>query len=925
MRFTALFPGQISASRGSRGRTAGPRFAQRRRATRPRLEVLEGRALLSIWTVTDNSDNAFDQGSLLYAVDNAPSGTTINFAPNVTFIDLAGPLQLKTNLDIEGPGANVLTVYATGFNTLGSPVDTSLDTGSGVTATVAGLTFAYGDAFAFAAVTNQGTLIMTNCAVTGNTTGISNGGTLTMTNCTVTGNTTGISNDGTLTMTNCTVSHNFGLGIGNGGTLTTTNCTVNDNLGVGIYNNSGATSTIANCTLAGNSAPNGNGGAIENVSTNGIGGSVTMTNCTLAGNSAPNGKGGAIENHGGSVMMTDCTLSGNSASDGGGGAIDNSSTAVDTGTMSITNCTLSGNSALGGFGGGMENESKGPVTMTNCTIAGNSAANGGGIGNLGTLILTNCTLAGNSGAFGGGIYNDGTLGVTNCTLSTNSAVFGGGVYNLGALAIGNTIIAGNNASVFPPDVDGKVTSNGFNLIGNTSGASGFVATDLLNQNPLLGALQDNGGPTQTMALLPGSPAIDAGSNALIPAGVTTDQRGFARIVDDVVDIGAFESRGFTIAATSGNAQSTTVDGGFLNPLVVTVTSPYGDPVQGGVVTFTAPGSGAGALFPRLLGPTTVTTKTIDPTGQAAVGVGSNLVAGSYAVTATARGANFATGISVGFSLTNTPRAAIAVKATAGTPQSTTVGYAFASPLQVLVTDEFGNPVPGMSVMFVAPTSGASGNFGGDSVVTTNAQGIAEGTFTANTKSGSYFVTASVTGVGTPAIFRLTNTPDVASRLLITSPATATSGVPFSFTVTMLDQYGNTATGYRGTIHFSSSDLKATLPANYLFVAANNGAHTFAATLNTLGPQTLIAGDTVTLSVTSTVGLNVASKSIQAALAENPPISGIAPAAESRTVRAGGRHRADRQFVAYRHRDVKPHVHDRAGRLASEEHSRRRNG
>ena len=142
------------------------------------------------------------------------------------------------------------------------------------------------------------------------------------------------------------------------------------------------------------------------------------------------------------------------------------------------------------------------------------------------------------------------------------------------------------------------SSQGNNLIGETDGSTGWVASDLTGTiatplNPLLAPLGDYGGPTQTMALLPGSPAIDAGNNALIPAGVTTDQRGPPRIVNGTVDIGAFESSGFTIAVTSGSGQ--TAAGAFAAPLVVTVTANNpNEPVAGGLVTFTPPASGASA-------------------------------------------------------------------------------------------------------------------------------------------------------------------------------------------------------------------------------------------------------------------------------------------------------------------------------------------
>ena len=112
-------------------------------------------------------------------------------------------------------------------------------------------------------------------------------------------------------------------------------------------------------------------------------------------------------------------------------------------------------------------------------------------------------------------------------------------------------MAGNTAATSGPDAFGTFASQGNNLIGKTDGSSGWVGSDLTGTiatplNPLLAPLGNYGGPTQTMALLPGSPAIDAGNNALIPAGVTTDQRGLPRIVNGTVDIGAFESSGFIL-------------------------------------------------------------------------------------------------------------------------------------------------------------------------------------------------------------------------------------------------------------------------------------------------------------------------------------------------------------------------------------------
>jgi hypothetical protein len=413
------------------------------------------------------------------------------------------------------------------------------------------------------------------------------------------------------------------------------------------------------------------------------------------------------------VALAGLTIAnGNTASSGGG--IDNSA------TLTVSNCTLSGNSTSNGDGGGIENELSGRLTVINSTFSGNTAlAIGGGVGNLGTLTVTNSTFTRNSAGGGGGIENDlsGTLTLTNSTLSGNSALVGGGIeIASGTVTVANTILAGNTASVTGPDVFGTVSSRGYNLVGDGSGSSGFnaagdkVGTHSSPINPLLAPLGNYGGPTQTMALLPGSPAIRAGNpNATgLPA---TDQRGFARIVNGFMDIGAFESRGFTLSVAGGNNQQTTVNTPFAATLRMAVSSAFGEPVQGGVVTFSAPSSGASATFPN------GNTATIDATGQASIAVNANTIAGSYTVTASAAGA------------------------------------------------------------------------------------------------------AAV-------IFTLTNAPGAATKFVITAPASVNAGSPFSITVTALDAYGNVATGYRGTVKFSSSDNGAALPGKYTFTAADAGVHTF---------------------------------------------------------------------------------------------------
>ncbi len=176
---------------------------------------------------------------------------------------------------------------------------------------------------------------------------------------------------------------------------------------------------------------------------------------------------------------------------------------------------------------------------------------GGGISNGGTLFVSNSTISGNS-TFdnGGGIFSDGTVTLLFSTLTLNQASKGGGVYKDGFVASArNTIIAANQTTEdgINPDVSGSFTSNGYNLIGDSTGSTGFdealgdiVGTSDNPIDPRLAPLDFNGGPTQTIALLPNSPAIDAADPTVLDTDPTTDQRGLDRVSNGRADIGAFE-------------------------------------------------------------------------------------------------------------------------------------------------------------------------------------------------------------------------------------------------------------------------------------------------------------------------------------------------------------------------------------------------
>lgn len=287
---------------------------------------------------------------------------------------------------------------------------------------------------------------------------------------------------------------------------------------------------------------------------------VTLSGLTIANGSSLGTVGGGISNEG-TLTVSSSIISGNYASPRGGGIFNGS-----TGTLLLSNSTVTGNSAANA-GGGIFND--GALTVSNCTFSGNGStdADGGAVFNLGNLTIVSSTFFGNggTGAYGGAVRNDGVLSVEQSTFSRNEADLGGAIYNVGTLIInhstfsgnramragggiessgtvlaGNTILAGNAANTGPgPDLYGVLTSLGHNLIGSILGGSGFVSSDLVNRNPLLAPLQDNGGPTPTMALLPGSPAIDAGDPSDAPED---DQRGpgYPRIVGDTIDIGAYE-------------------------------------------------------------------------------------------------------------------------------------------------------------------------------------------------------------------------------------------------------------------------------------------------------------------------------------------------------------------------------------------------
>jgi hypothetical protein len=255
--------------------------------------------------------------------------------------------------------------------------------------------------------------------------------------------------------------------------------------------------------------------------------------------------GGGIYNDHAALIISNCILSGNLAQWGGGIENDGSG---GTATLQIVSSTLSGN--LGGVGGALYNTGAPDTTsaeIIGSTLNSNSAFVAGGILNRGaTLQIVNSTLCSNSNPYGGtagGIRNDsaGVLNLVDSTLSGNSAVIGGTIYNAAILEIGNTILDTGVSSSNIVNDSGTITSLGYNLSSDDGGGYLTGPGDIINTNPMLGPLQDNGGPTFTCALLPGSPAINAGDPNFTPPP-DFDQRGpgLPRVAYGRIDIGAFE-------------------------------------------------------------------------------------------------------------------------------------------------------------------------------------------------------------------------------------------------------------------------------------------------------------------------------------------------------------------------------------------------
>lgn len=494
------------------------------------LTAFSGVANASVITVTSTTDSG--AGSLRQALVGATPGDTISIPTPGDYLITSAELAVTKNVSIEGSGPTV-RIVGDGNNRVFN-VTAGNATLSNLTVTGGGLS---------GPVVNGG--------------GIANGaGTLVLRKVTVTGN---------------SVSNPSG-GIPAGG---------------GVFNQSG-TLQIIDSTISANTAavtpkggevPEGGGVASES-------GSVTITRSSITGNTAsiaePGGApaGAGVESSGGTLAIADSTVSGNtntggSVAQGGGIAAFNTTTVITGTTVSGNVASETGAGTIGEAGGIFQFH--GSLSLINSTIAANSAAaqlsEGGGLEARETTVqVTNSTIAANV-ASGPEAAGGNLLAREKATVKPQ-----------------NTIIAGGTGATRPNCAvtsESAIQSQGHNL--DSLNECSFTATgDLVNADPLLALLADNGGPTQTMALAGISPAIDAADGAACPP---TDQRGVLRPAGAGCDIGAFELA--TPGATSGQASgvgqvSATLGGIAVNPDLAGATTlfQYGTTTAYGLV---APG------------------------------------------------------------------------------------------------------------------------------------------------------------------------------------------------------------------------------------------------------------------------------------------------------------------------------------------------
>ena len=501
------------------------------------------------------------------AIDKAASGDAINIAAG-TYNEI---LEINDkDLTLTGQGAATTIINGQQQDTV---LNISANPGLPKSVTVSGLTIQNGNAASLGGgisspatnvvLTIADSNILTNTAQHGG--GIFNQGVLLLRNVTLRANKATFTEGGAIWNTGygdlngVTIINNEaprGGGISNINTITVTSSLIRDNqavgqFGGGIYNRGTASQlTLVNSTVSGNQAIGTDGGGVFNDGTFVSSGSI------ISGNQVFGSGGGVYNNASGQLTFNKVTLSDNTSLGPGGGFFNN-------GEAALVDLTVRHNQA-DQAGGGLYNAAAGRLNVKTSTVISNTTTGdtGGGIGNLGVLTVTQSSLIYNAASVleGGGLSNAGTAQIANVTVSDNTAIAGGGIQNIsgtlaiqfstisynsapalnragGSVNVGNSLLVQSTGSV----CNATITSTDYNV--DSGNSCGFTqAHDLINTNPQLGPLRDNGGNSLTRSIGFGSAAQDT---AIVPCPVSVDQRGIVRPQFDVCDRGAYEVAGYS--------------------------------------------------------------------------------------------------------------------------------------------------------------------------------------------------------------------------------------------------------------------------------------------------------------------------------------------------------------------------------------------
>jgi parallel beta-helix repeat protein/predicted outer membrane repeat protein len=485
------------------------------------------RSTISGNTTDDDSGGGIDSGySDLTVIDSTISGNTTNSDGGGIYSDYSDLRVIRSTISgntANNEGGGIYAIAGGGIDRTVTVTDSTI---SGNIAGLGGGIYALSEFGAKLALTVSGSTI------SGNTSAGAGGG--------IYARVGGDDGDLTLAVTLSTISGN----------------TAGDE-GGGIFGSDDV--TVANSTISGNTAGDRGGGIyVED-------GNVMVASSTISGNTA-NTRGGGVYVEEGDVSVTGSTISGNMANIRGGGVY------IEDGDVLVTDSTISGN-----MGGGIITQS-GNVTVTDSTISGNTAGiSGGGIYAYGNVTVMGSTISGNVARdVAGGIYahteeRDVAVTVTGSTISGNTAGNGGAIHAASSeedatVTVTGSILSGNTATDAGAqetrDVGGVFLFDAnYSVIGDAAAARIDIGGNNISDNsPLLAPLADNGGPTQTHALLPGSPAIDLGDPDFVPPPAF-DQRGGLRVIDGNgdgtarIDIGAFEQQTISLVVDTTTDES----------------------------------------------------------------------------------------------------------------------------------------------------------------------------------------------------------------------------------------------------------------------------------------------------------------------------------------------------------------------------------